>query len=98
MAHLDNLVAAIDKPDGGFTYHVLFGDQPKSGYAVSVFKGQETVIPRDRLTRTDFARFAVRNWDLLKQKGNYFGAWHNPADGKVYLDVSTVVASRPEPD
>lgn len=87
------MVSQIAKPDGGFTYHAVTGHQPTTGYALSIFKGRERVLDVKTLTPSDLVKFARDNHDILSQKGNYFGAWHNPADGKVYLDISKVVST-----
>lgn len=82
------------QPDGGFTVHAVTGSQPTTGYAVSVFKGREAVFDVKTLTGKDLWTYAKANWDLLVDADNYFGGWHNPDDGRVYLDVSKVVKSR----
>jgi len=90
------LVDQIKQPDGGFTVHAVTGDQPTKGYALSIYKGRETILPVAGLKLAHLARFAKDNHDLLKQPDHYFGAWHNPDDGKVYLDVSKVVKTELE--
>lgn len=90
---LPGMMAQIAKPDGGFTYHAVTGNQPTTGYALSIYKGRESVLDAKTMTPTDLVKFASANRDLLSQRDNYFGAWHNPSDGKVYLDVSKVVSS-----
>lgn len=96
--HLEKLVDQIKQRDGGFTVHATSGKVPTTGYALSVYKGRETVIPATKLTLKDLVSFAVKNGDLLAKDDNYFGAWNNPADGKVYMDVSKVVATAAEAD
>jgi hypothetical protein len=49
-----------------------------------------------KATVVALASYAAKNWDLLKETSNYMGGWHNPDDGKVYLDVSTVVETAAE--
>jgi hypothetical protein len=90
------LMADIAKPDGGFTYSVTTNSSPKSGYALSIHKGREQVIPMKELTPLALTQYAIHNHDLLSQANNYLGAWHNPEDNKVYLDISTVVHSTEE--
>lgn len=90
------LLSTIRQPDAGFTVHAVTGKQPVKGYALSMFKGRETVKPVKDLTLLDLARFAKQNKDLLSQKDNYFGAWHNPANHAVYLDVSKIVSTPAE--
>lgn len=87
---LGGLLATIGQPDGGFTYSPVRGT-PRSGYALSIYKGRERVLDKRDVTLAALARYARDNRDLLAKDGNYLGGWHNPADGKVYLDISTVV-------
>jgi hypothetical protein len=94
--HFAKLVDQISQPDGGFTAHAVTGEQPKTGFALSIHKGREVVKPAKDLTLLDLATFARDNHDLLSQRDNYFGAWHNPADGQVYLDISRVTQDRAE--
>jgi len=89
------VLTAIHQADGGFTYHAVTGAQPSTGYALSLHKDRERVIPNAKdLTLDDLVDYTYQNRDLLEQDSNYLGGWHNPNDGKAYLDVSTVVPSR----
>jgi len=90
------LLDQVRQPDGGFTVHTLSGDIPKTGYALSLHKDREQIVPMKELKLADLARFAVKNADLLSRKDHYFGAWHNPQDDKVYFDVSQVVHNAAE--
>ena len=84
------------KPDGGFTYSLTTRTSPTDGFSLSLHKDREKVLDVKTLTLMDLDAFAKANSDLLRQSGNYFGAWHNPEDGKVYLDISTVVPEAAE--
>jgi len=95
-AGLDTLIHDISQPDAGFTYHAVTGEQPHEGFAVSVYKGREGVLDVKDLTVEKLWDYAAKNRDLLREPGNFFGGWHNPADGKLYLDVSKVVSSHAE--
>jgi hypothetical protein len=91
---LSSVMDQIRQPDGGFTVHGASGEVPLKGFAVSIFKRRETKIPVEQVRLKDIVAFARDNADLLKAEDNYFGAWHNPKDGQVYLDVSKVVPDR----
>ena len=91
---LGALLSTLKTPDAGFTYHAVTGHQPKTGYAVSVYKGREATYDVKTLKVTDLLDYAHANWGLLSKSDNYFGGWHNPDDGKLYLDVSKVVATQ----
>lgn len=86
------------QPDGGFTYNVLSGHQPKVGFALSIHPDRGEVVDAKDTNVVALAKYTAKNWDLLSKKGNYLGGWHNPDDGRVYLDVSTVVKTAEEAD
>jgi len=87
------VVDRIRQPDGGFSYHATTGQQPTTGYALSIHKDRERVLDAKDVTFANLWKYAQDNKDLLSQRDNYFGGWHDPESGKVYLDVSTVVNS-----
>lgn len=91
----NDLVDSVRK-SGGFTYNTVTGDQPKTGYALSLHPEAEYVTPVEKLTVVELAQYVKNHQDLLKEPNNYLGAWHNPSNGKVYLDVSTIVQSADE--
>ncbi len=93
---LAELIARIKEPDGGFTYDPITGVEPKTGFAVSIYKGREGVFAAKDATVDKLAEYVNANRDILEGDGNHFGAWHNPEDGQVYLDVSIVVATAAE--
>src|SRR5947208_1544728 len=90
--------ALIDKikTDGGFTFRILGGTTPTSGYALSIYKGREAIFDAKTISPRDVAKYAHDNYDALRQGDHYIGGWLNPADGKVYLDVSVVKQSKAE--
>jgi len=96
LPKVEGILDAIGRADGGFTYHAVTGDQPKVGFALSLHPDREAIMDDSKATVVALASYAAKNWDLLKETNNYMGGWHNPEDGKVYLDVSTVVDSAAE--
>lgn len=90
------LLRDIGVPDGGFSYSPLTRTSPTKGYMVSIHKGRELVIDAKDLNGVKLAEYVKKNADLLLTEGSsdYLGAWHNPKDGKVYLDVSRHTFSR----
>jgi len=90
------LLKSISKPDAGFTYHAVSHRQPKTGYALSIYKSREQLHTAKSITPADLARYVRKNSDLLAKGDHYLGAWHNPKDDKVYLDVSRVVRTAQE--
>jgi len=83
------LLDAINEPDGGFSIHDHIGDGPTTGYMVSLNKSTERDFPVSELSADHIRQYQEDHADELSQPGTYFGAWHNPSDGRVYLDVST---------
>lgn len=98
LPKVEGILDAIGRPDGGFTYHAVTGEQPTTGFALSIHRDREAVMDDSQATVVALARYAAKNWGLLKESGNFIGGWHNPDDGKVYLDVSTVVETAEEAD
>jgi hypothetical protein len=96
LPKVEGILDAIGRADGGFTYHAVTGDQPKVGFALSLHPDREAIMDDSKATVVALASYAAKNWDLLKDTNNYMGGWHNPEDGKVYLDVSTVVETAAE--
>lgn len=91
-----SVLEQIHTPDGGFTYHAVTGAQPTTGYALSVHPERGALMNDQEADVVALAEYAAKNWDLLSQENNFLGGWHNPDDGKVYLDVSTVVQTEAE--
>jgi len=75
--------------DGGFTYDLTSRELVTRGYAVSVVKGCEKVVPLADFTDKDIFEYVWQNWKELSEFGNCLGAWVD--GGQVYLDISTVV-------
>jgi hypothetical protein len=98
LPKVGGILDAIHRADGGFTYHAVTGDQPTTGFALSLHPDREAIMDDSQATVVALAQYAAKNWDLLKESGNFMGGWHNPDDGKVYLDVSTVVKTAEEAD
>jgi len=97
QAVFGNILTGSGTPigDSGFTYNMVTGEQPTSGFAVSPYKQFETKVKlagasHDEIVNA-FQDFFVEHLDLLQHDGNFLGGWVNPADGYLYLDVSTVL-------
>lgn len=90
------LLDRLTKPDGGFTYDPKTEGEPTSGYVVATHPDRSKIFTASTLTKEDLVNYVDDNWDLLQQAGEHLGAWHDPKTGKVWLDVSRVVADRAE--
>lgn len=93
---LGGMFGRIRQPDGGFTYQPLTGAEPKTGYALSIFPDRSFATDAKDLSLDDLDGYLDKNADLLADPNNYVGGWHDPATGKVFLDVSRVVTDEYE--
>lgn len=78
----------------GFTYNPLTGEHESSGFALSIYKEREAVLPLDGLTRADLIEFARQNADLLQDQSKFphrIGGWARQGD--LFLDVSMCIPS-----
>lgn len=75
---------------GGFTFHDMVGDGPRTGYMVSVAKETEQKVPLRDLTPEHVADYMSIHQQALKNPDNFLGGW--VYKGNVYLDVSRHVA------
>ena len=93
IGKLDHKFATLTKQiqeTGGVTYHPGTGTQPTSGYAVSLHKGREQVLPQAP-TNMDLAKYTYANRDAFESDpGAHVGVWHDPASGQHFMDVSHV--------
>lgn len=88
--HKYGSVAQQMTDNGGITYHPGTGEQPTGGYAVSLHKGREKVLP-NQPTPQDIHDFISANQDAFTaDPGAHFGEWHNKENGQHYLDVTHV--------
>jgi hypothetical protein len=86
-----SLVERMRDPEGGFTYQPVTEDEPKDGFAVSVFEGRSESFDPDTVTFDTLGDYYIRNLEVLEDVDNYIGAWH--FEGKLFLDVSRVEKS-----
>lgn len=92
----NSLVERISAPDSGFTYSMVTGHEPKTGYVLSIHKDREQALPLDKVTLDTLIDYTQKNADLLTKPENYLGAWHDPESHKVFLDVSSVTQDAQE--
>lgn len=91
----DTLVAQLQEPDGGFTFHARTFAVPTEGYAVSVYPDRAVQLLPGEVTRQaliDFATPAMLDQDV----DVYVGGWNDPESGAVFLDFSLVVPTQEE--
>jgi hypothetical protein len=91
--HLTDLLEQINQPDGGFTYQPFTAHSPTEGFALSIHPERSVVLDARSMSLTNLVDFVQANRVLLRNPGNFMGAWHDPASGKVFLDVSTVTTN-----
>ena len=90
------LVERLAQPDGGFTYQPVTDEMPTRGFAMSPYPDRSFAKPVGEITPDDIIDFAEKNADLLLSDNHFMGAWHDPASGKVFLDVSMVLDDEAE--
>jgi len=93
---MDELAQRTAEPDGGFTYALATGKEPRWGFSVSIRPDLSTPFDPKNLKFSDLSSFVQKNMALFNDKENYIGAWHNPETGGGFLDVSRVVGSAKE--
>ncbi len=97
-ATTDELVSTATKQlkeTGGFTVHPITGKSPKKGYMVATVPGEELKVKK--LTENKLSGFIQKNAsNFAKDNKLHVGGWYNIDDGKIYLDLSTNVASLPK--
>lgn len=94
--HFRSMLDRVSKPDGGFTYQPLTDDEPDKGFALSIHPERSFAMDADKVTYKALEEYVLKNFDLLTNKDNFMGAWHDPASGKVFLDVSRVTDDEEE--
>lgn len=96
----DAVAGSLHEPDGGFTWSPKTGPYKGTGYAVSPYpERSEGIADVKDMSATEVAakvqEYSAKNADLLSQPGHYVGGWHDPEDGRGYLDT-VIVAKTPE--
>jgi hypothetical protein len=90
------LAGELKTPDGGFTFNPRSGKPVTSGFAVAMHKDRSEEIDLADATPARLKSYVDKNKDLLDQDDNMFGGWHDPASGKVWLDISAVKSDKDE--
>lgn len=96
VEHLHEIYREVSKPDGGFTYQPVTEHSPTKGFAVSPYPERSFAKPVKDFTFSDLVDYAIKNRDAFANRDHYLGGWHDPASGKVFLDVSVVKTNRKE--
>lgn len=86
---LHTLVGQLGVPDGGFTVNAWTLAPVTGGYAVSLHPEISRVLANVR--EGDLLEYLLTHGEILEREGNAFGGWTDPADGRSYLDCSTIV-------
>ena len=85
---------------GGFTYNPIRmkgRTPPKNGFALSLRKDTEKVIDlnaKREAIKAEMVQYVRSHWETIKAQGNYLGGWIDR--GKLYIDISNVVANKDE--
>lgn len=89
IGDLASAVDALRVADGGFTLDPWTLVPVGTGYAVSIHPEATRVLTS--VNEGDLLEYLLTHAEVLEREGNAFGGWRDPADGRIYLDVSTVV-------
>ena len=103
-----SLADRLKEPNGGFTFSIGERSDLTSGYAIAR-RGQGITIPVSRMYDKDgrateegvnllLAFISLQKRQLFESPGRRsqvaLGAWHNPDDGQIYLDVTDVFSKK----
>ncbi|HEV8044116.1 MAG TPA: hypothetical protein VGP38_02980, partial [Rubrobacter sp.] len=98
---LSGLSERLNEPDGGFTAHLDGTPDDATGDFVAAYGAYEKVIPVAEATPEVLAK----HFDEMRGRAKRHqttdgvqlrvGAWHNPEDGMIYLDLSRVFPNAP---
>lgn len=80
---------------GGSTVDLKTGKPVTEGFAAAISRDYEQIIPGTKITPEQLAEYAAKHHDVLAANPrNTIGTW--VADGKTYIDISTVVPTKEE--
>lgn len=91
-----SLFGRLSQPDGGFTYSAKTNSEPKEGYALSPYPEHSFAKKASEMSSEDVMDYILSKADLLKDPKHHVGAWHDPATGTAYMDISVVVKTPKE--
>ena len=94
-------VAHRTMTQGGISYHVKSGKEPKSGYMCATYTDRSTWLKGDDVTdpekrTTAIKSFMEKNKDVLSDPDNYLGTWFDSSTGNISLDISRNFSSKSE--
>lgn len=96
LADVHELSNRLAEPDGGFTIDVRTGREVAAGYAVSIFPQHSLELPLADATPAALCHYIEQHADVLADPHNRLGGWHDPETGRIWLDISLVLADRDE--
>ena len=83
---------SVSVPDGGFSVGPEAGC-PRVGYVVAARPGYERIL--DSHASAADLRESIENFLVERAApGRIVGGWHNPATGRIHLDVCVIARSR----
>lgn len=95
LANVPGIIAETHNETGGSTINLRTGKPITSGFAVTVTKEFEKILPTDKITEQDVLDYQKEHADFLKKNPDaVIGTWVD--EGKTYLDISRVVPTQEE--
>lgn len=94
-------VAHRTMTQGGISYHVKSGKEPKSGYMCATYTDRSTWLKGDDVKDPEKRTAAIKdfmekNKDVLADPDNYLGTWFDSSTGNISLDISRNFANKAE--
>lgn len=86
---------------GGISYHVKTGKEPKSGYMCATYTDRSTWLKGDDVKDPEKRTAAIKdfmkkNEDVLSDPDNYLGTWFDTSTGSISLDISRNFSNKAE--
>jgi hypothetical protein len=83
-----DVIATVRQADGGGTWNPVTEQSPACGFCYSPYPEHSQCIRAEDVTLASLNEYAHEHHDLLERDHHFIGLWNDPADGRVYLDVS----------
>lgn len=86
---------------GGISYHVKTGKEPKSGYMCATYTDRSTWLKGDDVKDPEKRTAAIKDFmkkndDVLSDPDNYLGTWFDTSTGSISLDISRNFSNKAE--
>ena len=82
--------------NGGITYnlHLNASLAGLNYFAVAMYPDHEKIVPVEDFDINTVRDYLLDNIDLLKDRRNSLGTWHNTDNNMIYLDISRTISNK----